>query len=464
MAALLRQAGAELVGYDPALSTGSTAVEPTLLTVVDEPQLAVKGADAVVILTEWPQFRTLDWGSLAAEISRADRGRHPQPARPRRGRPGGLHLGRSGSQGPGGLMSERTGAAVALTADGVTVLVDATEGRLPALLHWGRALPRLDEAQVDAIRAARVPVIGSNNTDVPLRVAVLPELHAGWLGRPGLSGSRAGRSWSPRFTTTSVRLDGAEVSGFVQTGAGRLEVAAVDSEAGLELQLTLALLPSGLLRSRAAITNTADDAYGLDELVLAYPVPAEAAELLDFGGRHNRERIPQRVPFSVGTHLRENRKGRTGADSAYLLHAGTPGFGFADGEIFAVHTAWSGNHTHFAERVFTGERVLGGGELLLPGEIRLQPGDTYQGAVAVRGVRDRAGRGGRSLPPAPARPPGADLRGPSGHPQRVGGGVLRPRPGPAAGAGRARGRGRRRALRAGRRLVRRPPQRRGRSR
>jgi UDPglucose 6-dehydrogenase len=24
----------------------------------------------VVILTEWPQFRTLDWGSLAAEISR----------------------------------------------------------------------------------------------------------------------------------------------------------------------------------------------------------------------------------------------------------------------------------------------------------------------------------------------------------------------------------------------------------
>jgi alpha-galactosidase len=298
-------------------------------------------------------------------------------------------------------MRDRTGAAVALTADGVTVLVDATGGRLPALLHWGRALPRLDEAQVDAIRTARIPVVGSNTIDVPLRVAVLPELHAGWLGRPGISGSRAGRSWSPRFRTTSVRLDGAEVSGFVQADAGRLEVAAVDEEAGLELLLTIELLPSGLLRSRASITNTADDGYGLDELALAYPVPAEAGELLDFGGRHNRERIPQRQPFAVGTHRRENRKGRTGADSAYLLHAGTPGFGFADGEVFAVHTAWSGNHIHFAERVFTGERVLGGGELLLPGEIQLGPGETYQGpwlyGAYGTGLDEVAGRFHRHL-------------------------------------------------------------------
>jgi alpha-galactosidase len=268
-------------------------------------------------------------------------------------------------------------ATVAMTADGVTVLIDVTGARLPAVLHWGSALPDLDAAQADALRAARIPVVGSNNADIPLRLAVLPEHHAGWLGRPGLSGSRGGRSWSPRFRTTAIRLDGADVSGFVATGAARLEAAAADDEAGLELLITLELLPSGLLRGRAAVTNTVDEDYTVDDLVLAYPVPAEAAELLDFGGRHNRERIPQRGPFAVGTHLRENRKGRTGADSAYLLHAGTPGFGFAGGEVFAVHTAWSGNHTHFAERVFTGERVLGGGELLLPGEMVLGPGETY---------------------------------------------------------------------------------------
>ncbi|HWM57707.1 MAG TPA: alpha-galactosidase [Pseudonocardia sp.] len=276
-------------------------------------------------------------------------------------------------------MAHPTGATVAMTASGVTVLIDVAGGLLPAVVHWGRELPGLDAEQAEALRIARIPVIGSNNADIPLRVAVVPEQHAGWMGRPGLSGSRAGRAWSPRLRTRTVRLDGAGVSGFVGTGAGRLEVTAADAEAGLELLLTMELTPSGLLRSRAAVTNTGDEDYGLDDLVLAYPVPAEAAELLDFAGRHNRERIPQRRPFGVGTHLRENRKGRAGADSAYALHAGVPGFGFTEGEVYAVHTAWSGDHTHYAERVFTGERVLGGGELLLPGEIRLASGQTYQG-------------------------------------------------------------------------------------
>ena len=102
-------------------------------------------------------------------------------------------------------------------------------------------------------------------------------------------------------------------------------------------------------------------------------------ELLDFAGRHNLERMPQRNAFTTGTHLRENRKGRTGPDSAYVLHAGTAGFNFGSGDVWAVHTAWSGNHTHYAQQVFTGEQVLGGGELLLPGEIRLATGDSYAG-------------------------------------------------------------------------------------
>jgi alpha-galactosidase len=156
-----------------------------------------------------------------------------------------------------------------------------------------------------------------------------------------------------------------------------LRVLARDDEAELELELDIELLPSGLVRSRATVTNRGADAYVVDDLVLTYPVPAEAAEILDFGGRWGRERVPQRQPFRVGTHLRENRKGRTGADSAYVLHAGTPGFGFESGQIYAVHTAYSGNHTHYAERVFTGHRVLAGGELLLPQEVRLSNGEDY---------------------------------------------------------------------------------------
>ncbi|MCO1653734.1 UDP-glucose dehydrogenase family protein [Pseudonocardia humida] len=71
VAALLKQAGAELVGYDPGLATGGSApVDPALLTVVDDPYVAAKDADAVVVLTEWPQFRGLDWTRLADAVAR----------------------------------------------------------------------------------------------------------------------------------------------------------------------------------------------------------------------------------------------------------------------------------------------------------------------------------------------------------------------------------------------------------
>ena len=224
-------------------------------------------------------------------------------------------------------------ATIALAASGVTVLIDASDGRLPAVRYWGRELPGLDAAQAAGLARASASVLGTNNLEPVPRVAVLPEHSTGWTGRPGLRGSFAGSGWSPAFRTTSIRLDGAPVTGFAAAGPGSVEVLAVDDSGRLELRIVLELLPSGLLRGRAAIRNLAGDDYAVDDLVLALPVPAEAAELLDFAGRHNLEREPQRLPFPVGAHVRENRKGRTGADSAYVLHAGTPGFGFGSGEI-----------------------------------------------------------------------------------------------------------------------------------
>jgi UDPglucose 6-dehydrogenase len=69
IAALLRQAGAELVGYDPAVSPDRPVVDQSLLTVVDDPYVAAKDADATVILTEWPEFRSLDWARLAGAVA-----------------------------------------------------------------------------------------------------------------------------------------------------------------------------------------------------------------------------------------------------------------------------------------------------------------------------------------------------------------------------------------------------------
>ncbi|MGI8457177.1 MAG: alpha-galactosidase [Propionibacteriaceae bacterium] len=268
-------------------------------------------------------------------------------------------------------------AYIHLHAEGVSLLLDVTGGRLPAVLHWGADLGSLDVEDAHALEANAVAPVGPNMPDVPMRVALLPEHRTGWVGRPGLSGSRGGRDWSPHFIVTSVLLDGEPATDLVDVGLGTVVVEASDAVAELGLQIVVELCAGGVIRSRATLTNAGTDGYGLNDLVLAYPVPEEGRQILDFAGRWSKERTPQRHELQVGQHVREGRRGRTGADAATVLHVGTPDFTFAAGRIWSVHTGWSGNHTHYAERVSTGEQVIGGGELLLPGEMILAAAQAY---------------------------------------------------------------------------------------
>ncbi|WP_366146563.1 alpha-galactosidase [uncultured Pseudokineococcus sp.] len=253
-------------------------------------------------------------------------------------------------------------------------MLSVQDGRLPSVLHWGPDLGEVSEHDLAVLRAATVPQVVNNDLDVHVPVGLLPEMATGWRGRPGLSGHRDGAGWSP--SARLVRWD-VRPSGPGQGGSAVFE--GEDADAGLAVRLELELRPSGLVRTRAAVRNLLAEAYVVDGLVPALPVPETATELLDLAGRWGRERAPQRVPFAVGAHSRENRRGRTGPDAPLVLAAGAEGFGFRTGEVWAVHTAWSGNHVTCAERVAEGGRLLSGGELLLPGEVRLAEGEEYVG-------------------------------------------------------------------------------------
>lgn len=60
VASVLCAHGAEVTAYDPAV-----AEEQPGMLVVDSAYRAAKDADAVVVLTEWPEFRRLDWHVVA---------------------------------------------------------------------------------------------------------------------------------------------------------------------------------------------------------------------------------------------------------------------------------------------------------------------------------------------------------------------------------------------------------------
>ncbi|AWN30976.1 alpha-galactosidase [Streptomyces sp. NEAU-S7GS2] len=278
-------------------------------------------------------------------------------------------------------------------AAGTSLVLDLSGTGLPRIVHWGADLGASAPGRLAGLRAADVPQTVPNALDEPVPLSVLPQQSAGWLGTPGVSGHRAGRAAAPAFTVhgTSVRDE-----------SRSLTVEAVDPEGGLALTLELGLTGAGLVRLRAAVTNTGEGPYHLTELTPALPVPAQATELLDLTGRHLRERAPQRHAFTLGTHLRESRRGRTGSDATLLLTAGEAGFGFRAGEVWGLHVAWSGNHRSLAERTPAGHAVLAGGELLLPGEIRLAPGATYRspwlyGSYGRNGLDELAGRFHREL-------------------------------------------------------------------
>ncbi|MEZ0341009.1 glycosyltransferase [Mycobacterium sp. pV006] len=60
--------GAQVCGYDPQLpAIDARVLHDAGVTAVDDPYRAAKSADAIVVLTEWPQFADLDWSLIAEQ-------------------------------------------------------------------------------------------------------------------------------------------------------------------------------------------------------------------------------------------------------------------------------------------------------------------------------------------------------------------------------------------------------------
>ena len=292
-----------------------------------------------------------------------------------------------------------------LHAAGVSVVVETTPTTLPRVLHWGPPLGDVDEEGLAALAALARGVRVGNELDVPPGAGLLAEPRQAWMGPQGLTGHRPdGSAPFPDFVAVSTVR---EVTGSPVV-AERLVSTGVDAVARLTVRVEIELLTSGLVRTRARVRNDGDDAYFVEGLDLALPVPGRADELLDFSGRHNGERRPQRTTLVDGTHLREARRGRTGQDAATLLVAGTPGFGPERGEVWAVHVAWSGDQRMWAHRTNGGHAALGGGELLLPGELVLAPEESYDMpwlyASYGNGLDEASARIHRSLRSRPAHP------------------------------------------------------------
>ncbi|WP_067779903.1 alpha-galactosidase [Actinomyces vulturis] len=294
---------------------------------------------------------------------------------------------------------------------GTSLVVDLREDRFPVVHHWGQSLGHISDEQLVQVAEVTAFSLGDGGTawttnDLP----IIPLAHQGWSARPGLATCRLD---STAFSPCSQHVDH-EVS--EEKGATVITSSGTDTVHHLTITTTIRLEPSGIIRVSGTITNTcgadaaASDASStscdtaspeheslmVQELTFFFPLPDSATEILDLTGHHLSERRIQRCDFPVGTHLRESWEGRPGHDATTWVIAGDHGFGWRRGTVHGVHLAWSGNTRSIAMNTAAGNKLIGAGELLMPGEVVLNPGQTYTSPWTVyswgHGLDELAGR------------------------------------------------------------------------
>ncbi len=268
-----------------------------------------------------------------------------------------------------------------LDGGGETLVVTARESGPVGLAWWGPALP-MDE-NLAAIAEVSEPAVPHGILDGGEALSLLPQAGDGFTGHPGLILHRAGRD-----TLTQLRLTQARPE------PGGLTLHLADLQAGVSVQIGMSLDPTGVLRLAQEITNTGATPLSIDWMAAGvFPLPGD--DLLRFSGRWTREFQTERIRLGGGLLGQENRTGRTSHHSPPFMVAGQPGFGEGHGAVTGWHLAWSGDHRIFCERLRDGRAQVQLGELFGPGEMVLEPGETYA-APKVFGARSDLGLNGLS--------------------------------------------------------------------
>lgn len=261
-----------------------------------------------------------------------------------------------------------------LACERSSAVISIAEGSC-AILHWGARLPPIPDPQAFLAIAADGESWGE--MDHSQHPGLWREAARGFHGEPTLDGHRDGHDWSPLFTIDQVEhVD------------QRVVVTGLDASAGLRIRTTIQLHPSGVLEVGHVLTNQGSSAYTVNALMTWLPLPDRASEVLDFTGRWVKERQPQRHAINVGTWSRQVREGRSGHDGTIVQLALAPGTGFRTGEVWSVGLQWSGNGRFAVERTPVGRTSIGAGESLLPGEVRIEPGQSYQAPPVASAYSD----------------------------------------------------------------------------
>jgi alpha-galactosidase len=268
-----------------------------------------------------------------------------------------------------------TSGFIRLENEGVGLIIDARGAGLPRVLHWGAPVGRITDADAEALAHALSRQTLPGTLDAAWQVSLSPQEGDGWSGRPGMQLRREGVLHHARWTVDGLDADDAA-----------LTIRARDEASALRLSITIGIEAGGVVWVEHALAHEGGAeaaAIDVDWLEATLPVPSTTDTLLTFDGRWTREKRPVVTPLPAGATVRQSRRGRPGHDSPVAAIAAIGAPRWQDGSLWGVHLAWSSDLTTRVDRVTDAVTLIGAGELLRPGEVRLAPGEEYRAPRAA---------------------------------------------------------------------------------
>ena len=247
-----------------------------------------------------------------------------------------------------------------------TLVVDC-RSNAPAILYWGARLSEDSSPDMLSLLATRQEVQACMPEEPA--IALSPELGAGFSGSAGVQIHRGGAQWAVFSQIQSVTVE----------PNNRLSI--VSKCKGTEIELIHCLqldTSTDVLTATTQLTNIGQSKLWVDRCdAPCIPVPMHYNKILGFKGRWAKEFQTQSIDRFMGAYVRENRSGRTSHDAfpAVIVHSDQANE--SDGEAYGLHLGWSGNHHLRIEEQFVGRAYAQFGELFFPGELSLEPGESY---------------------------------------------------------------------------------------
>jgi alpha-galactosidase len=251
-----------------------------------------------------------------------------------------------------------------------TIVLASTAGHMPCVIYWGAPL-NADEDIVMLAKSMNRPRPAAL-ADYSPELSICPEYGRGYHGETGLDA----RDMDGRPVLTELVIKD------VNASKTKLVLTLVDDARGLTYVATfIANLRSGIIEAEA----TLNCAKAVIVNFLSAPVmqvPPSTTHLIEYAGRWTQEFGERLVSITRGVHMRQSKRGRTGADHFPAMLFPDPNCSWVSGEVHAIHLGFSGSHKLLTERLTDGRiaALAGIGEpIALPKGGSVHSGKAYLG-------------------------------------------------------------------------------------